>query len=378
MATQPIPPTPQQKTTEGAAKASSKLSLDPGETTIDDKLAFDVELECYEQLRLLTAVVAERLKRHLTGPVQLVSPAGPEPPAQLFFLDNALRMALDVSSVVDIQLANLREAYAGAAATANDGLQTLSEAVQESRQRDLSSLSVLQGMVVPTGVADAAVALLGALKTDTRYFGRQVIIPEQAFALALAHEWEDIAGVTFHYPTLFVPQKTGGSDLLREFVKVLDAVLAERKTASKALSRLLARVSQLDPEDPDLPAAKASLDSARDQFQAAEAVFDNLSSKLTKADDKTGLTQLQLLERAAFVNSIAKGASGRTFYLFAQVVSAGGAFRVWRNFIRMLFWGDGLEHTGGCLITFGLFNDAGRLVASDTIGRRSPYLDSRT
>jgi hypothetical protein len=233
-------------------------------------------------------------------------------------------------------------------------------------------------MLAPTVVADAAVALLGALKTDTRYFGRQVVIPEQAFALALAHEWEGSPAVRFHYPTLFVPPTAARNNVMREFVRALDAVVEQRKVASQALSRLLARVSQLPAADTNLVAGKALLDTARDQFHAAEAVFDDFSSKLTKADDKTGLTQLQLLERAAFVKSIADRAPGHTFYLFAQVVSAGGAFRTWKNFLTMLLWGDGLEHTGGCLITFGLFDDEGTLVASDTIGRRSDYTDSRS
>jgi hypothetical protein len=143
------------------------------------------------------------------------------------------------------------------------------------------------------------------------------------------------------------------------------------------LSNLLARVSQLDPDDEKFPAVKAMLDSARDQFAAAEAVFEDLSTKLMKADDKTGLTQFQLFERAAFVKSIGRKAVGRTFYLFAQVCSAGGAFRISKNLLRMLFWGDALEHAGGCVVAFGLFNDEGRLVASDTLGSRSSYADSR-
>jgi hypothetical protein len=120
-------------------------------------------------------------------------------------------------------------------------------------------------------------------------------------------------------------------------------------------------------------AAKAALDAARDQLQAAEAVFDDLSAKITKADEGTGLTRLQLLERAAYVKAIAAGAKGSTFYLFAQIVAAGGAFRVEKSAIRR----DSIEHTGGCAATYGLFDDAGTLVTADTIGRRSAYQDSR-
>jgi hypothetical protein len=381
MPPQPVAPTPPQKTSETAPKtASSKFAVDPGQTTIDDKVAIEVELACYEELHVLAAEIRRRVERQLPPEPDVDSFAATiasDARVHLFFLDQTLRLALDIASTLELQLKNLREAYNGAAATANDGLNELEapKAESELKQREVGVFSDLMNPV--SAAADAAVALLGALKSDTRYVGRQVVIPEQAFALALAHEWEDSGRVSFHYPTLFVPPTAQRQALMQNFVAALDAVVAERKTAAKALSNLLVRVSRMKPDEERFPAAKAALDSARDQFQAAEAVFENVSNKLTTADEKTGLTQLQLVERAAFVHSIGRASSGRTFYLFAQAVSAGGAFRISRNILRMLFWGDGLEHSGGCIVTFALFNDAGDLRAADTIGRRSAYIDSR-
>jgi hypothetical protein len=366
MATAPIPPIPQQKGDASGSSASpaSQLKVDAGQVEIDDKLSFEVEIACHQELHLL----AKEVRRHLDAFLQGTGRA------QLFFLDNALRTALEISMVVQIQLVNLKQAYQGAADTANTGL-VAPPAPAARRTRTFTAMTEL---AAPAGVADAAVALLGALRTDSRFFGRQVVIPEQAFALVLAHEWEGHSNTDFHYPTLFVPPTTARSSLLKDFVQALDSALEERKLAAQSISKLLAQTSRMQPTDPQFPDSKASLDSARDQFQAAESVFADLSNKLSRADEKTGLTQLQLLERAAFVRSIADQAKGRTFYLFAQVVSAGGAFRVKRNLLRTLFWGNAVSHAGGCLVTYGLFDDSGKLLASNTIGSRSDYINSVT
>ena len=365
MPTQPIPPVPQQKISEGAG-GTSKSKFEPVDVGIDDKISVEVELACHSEMREIAARIKGRLDKFLSG----------TEPAQLFFLDDALRMALDLSDTVEIQLQNLKDAYAGASATANAGLHHLTPPapLQEPRIR---TFSVLERFASPTVAVDAAVALLGALRTDTRYFGRQVVISEQAFAFSLGHQWEDRTVAHFHYPTIFVPPTNLRSELLKDFVQALDTALEERKQASQLVSNLLSQFSQLAQADPRFPYVKASLDFARDQFQAAESVFDDLSANLARSDQKTGLTQFQLLERSAFVKSIASQAVGRTFYLFAQVVSAGGGYRTERNFLRALFWDDALGHAGGCIVSFGLFNDSGTLLASDTIGGRSGYLNSR-
>lgn len=350
--------------------------MEAGETRIDDKVAIEVELAAYAELQRLTATIRCSVEKCLNGSeVNLDRKKFGQ--AHLVFLDDALRSALDLAAGIELQLKNLGEAYKGAANTADGGLDPFPAPKKPFGVPQVRSFSILKSLSVPTAAADAAVALIGALRTDTRYSGRQVVIPEQAFALALAHEWEGSESVQFHYPTLFIPPTAERSKLMQEFVQAFDGVLEERRLASQKLSSLLAFVSGLQNGDALFPPAKASLDAARDQFQAAEAVFSDLSANLAKADDRTGLTQLQLLERAAFVRMVGAAKRGRTYYLFAQVVSAGGAFRVARNLFRMLFWSDGLEHCGGCVVTYGLFSEEGQLLASSTIGGRSGYEGSR-
>lgn len=376
MAPQPVPPGPAKPASESKSSLASSLQgVKVGETTIDDAMAFEVELAGYAELHALTTVLRERLDPRLRPPAPADgAPPVPAEPAQLFFVDNALRLALDTASVIELQLKSLKEAY-----------QSVSRAAAAAREPSpadaLDEPGTLKKMIAVPGTlpaaAQAAVALLGALRTDTRYSGRQVKIPEQAFALALAHEWEASKTVHFHYPTLFVPPSSGTTTFLQAFVTLMDAVAHERSTASEALTKLLVRVSQMDASAPGFPAAKAALDIVRNQFAAAEAVFDGVSARLSKVDDKTGLNQLQLLERAGFVMAIAAKAGERAFYLFAQVVSAGGAFRISKNVLRTLFWGPALEHAGGCVVSYGLFSANGRLIAADTIGNRSAYKDSR-
>lgn len=376
----PIPPTPARDDAESSASSRPlDARFEAGETTLDDKLAFEVEIACYQQMKALIRVMRARIDERL----DIVEPKAegePPEPVHIVFLDNALRAAFDIASTVEVQLSTLKGSYAGAAETANGALRALLAPVPTTIRRlhEFSALPELAsvGAVAPSAAMDAAVALIGALRTDTRYSGRQVVVPDYAFALALARAWDDSAVVQFHYPTLFAPPTKKRKELMEDVVKALDAVLQERKTASEAVSSLMARVSQLGAATPEFLAAKPSLDTARDQFDAAETVFEAVSSQLSKADERSGLTQLQLLERAAFVATIAKEAPKRTFYLFAQVVSAGGAFRIVRNFFRSLVKADGLEHAGGCVVTFGLFDEDGRLRASDTIGSRSSYTDS--
>ena len=371
--TPPVPPTaPGAAADSTRGSAVGKLDLQGGDTTIDEKLTIDVELSCYAQLRGVIDVVKKRITERTDPPV-------PQQTTHIFFLDSALRTALDLVATIGVQLANLKNAYAGAAATATGALAALAApALPTNRQTPaFVAFTALAPVAVASAAADAAVALIGALKRDTRYFGRQVVIPEQAFALALAHAWETSPSVEFHYPTLFVPPTATREQLMKDVVTAFDAAIEERKGASQALSALLAHVSRLDPVASAFLTAKPALDTARDQFDAAETVFDTVSTRLGKADEKTGLTGLQLMERAAFVASIASDPAARSFYLFAQVVSAGGAFRTVNNFFRALVRSDGLEHSGGCIVTFALFDTNGRLIASDTLGSRAPYQDSR-
>ena len=375
MAPQPVPPEPAKPASETKSSLAAGLKgLQAGETTIDDTLAFEVELASYAELGALTKVLKARLDNYLRVPAAAKDGAASEP-CHLFFVDNALRLALDTSAALEAQLNNLEEAYRAVTLAAMAALAPPPGfADRLDSQRAGEEFVALPGFVP---AAQAAIALLGALRTDTRYAGRQVTIPEHAFALALGHEWEASRTVHFHYPSLFVPPTAGRAPLMQRFVTQMDAAVKARSAASEAVTKLLLHVSRMNAASPEFAAAKATLDSIRDQFSAAEAVFESVSSKLSKVDDKTGLNQLQLLERAGFVASIAAQAKDRTFYLFAQVVSAGGAFRISKNLLRTLFWGDALEHAGGCLITYGLFNADGRLLASDTIGSRSTYMDSR-
>lgn len=372
----PVPPVPPQQSSADPSKPRVDLHLQANETTVDDKLAFEVELASYGEMRDLARTLKERLA-HLLDHNHGTS--------HVFFLDDALRMALDLAPSIELQIKKLRDAFAAAEGAARSGLDLLTPTPPPAPSPlAVPRMPTAAPAVIPAAIpaiaiaaapviADAAVALIGALRADTRYTGRQVVIPEHAFALALGHQWEGSKTVEFHYPTLFVPHTAATTNVLARFAAGIDAAVAARSAAAHAVSDLLARVSVLNPTDVRFPAAKAALDAARDQLQAAEAVFEDTSVKMTRADETTGLTRLQLLVRAAFVTAIAQAAEGRTFYLFAQVVAAGGGFRTEKTVLR----NDSAQHAGGCAATYGLFTDGGCLIASDTVGRRSAYQDSK-
>src|SRR5688572_23113676 len=85
MAPQPIPNTPPQSSKAGTTSTLSGLPpLDGGTTTIDDKLTFEVELECYRRLHELTSGCPGRDRYALSHRLR----------ATCLFLDEALRKGL--------------------------------------------------------------------------------------------------------------------------------------------------------------------------------------------------------------------------------------------------------------------------------------------
>jgi hypothetical protein len=344
--------------------------LEAGTTTIDDKLTFEVELECYQQLHEVTKAVAEAINEHL-------EPESTEP--HVFFLDEALRKGLGLRDTVDLQLTNLAKAYKTSRQTAEAARAPAARASLDSADVEKATTETVGPATVAAGF-NAAASILNSLMSDTRYSGRQVVVPEQALALALAHCWEGTK-VVFHYPTLFSHTSSRDHSAMQRFIQRFNTVTEARSKAAAALARLLAEVSGVASTSPAFSLAKARLDTARDQFQSAEAVFDELNARLSEPDEKTGLSHFELIQRAAFMQSVSGGGSEerpvRTFLVFAQVISAGGAFRVESNFFTRLWGSDGLRHAGGCVVAFAFFDLAGRLLASNVMGQRSPYRDSR-
>src|SRR5687767_3252752 len=111
MAPQPVPPEPAKPASETKSSLAAGLKgLQAGETTIDDTLAFEVELASYAELGALTKVLKARLDNYLRVPAAAKDGAASEP-CHLFFVDNALRLALDTSAALEAQLNNLEEAY---------------------------------------------------------------------------------------------------------------------------------------------------------------------------------------------------------------------------------------------------------------------------
>ena len=79
------------------------------------------------------------------------------------------------------------------------------------------------------------------------------------------------------------------------------------------------------------------MESARDASQSAEAVREEFQRNMTKADERTGLSRVQLLERADYVQRMLTAEGDETYFLFAQVVAAGGSIATSTGLLSWLF-----------------------------------------
>ena len=113
------------------------------------------------------------------------------------------------------------------------------------------------------------------------------------------------------------------------------------------------------------------MDSARDAFQSAEAVREEFQRNMTKADERTGLSRVQLLERAGYVQRMLTAEGDEAYFLFAQVVAAGGSIATSTGLLSWLF-GRRVRRASGVAVVWALFSSDGTLVRSGLRGSSRP------
>lgn len=344
--------------------SSAIVPTNPGTAAADGRLAFDVEIGSYAELDRVCQRISEEI-----APLLNI-----EGGVHVFYLDNALREALDLRPLVETQLRNLQESYRGVADAARQGLAGYGQPADLPAPR-VRLMEVFPALAAAPAVIDSAVDLLGMLREDVRYTGRPATISPPAFALALARHIQKHNRVRFHYPTLFLPLGAGDPKVLQELIRGMDTVIEQRKLASTQIERLAARLIPGKSDDASFADAKSALDAARDAFQAAEAVREDYQANMTKADEQTGLSRVQLLERSGYVGRIVTESPQSCYFLFAQVVASGGAYRTTSGLVAGLT-GHKLRHSAGVVVTFAMFLRDGTLVTSRTLGSRSPYKSS--
>ena len=98
-----------------------------------------------------------------------------------------------------------------------------------------------------------------------------------------------------------------------------------------------------------------------EQLQALDQQTDQLVGNLVKADEKTGRTELSNFMRAENMDK-ALGTEG--YWLVFRSISAGGNNRTRTNLFRY-FSGAKLDHSGGLVVEWALYNQNGKSVDSN-------------
>ncbi len=130
-----------------------------------------------------------------------------------------------------------------------------------------------------------------------------------------------------------------------------------------------AAVAKANEKTSDLLILEAKDGPIRDQYRAINALFDQLVASLVKTDEKTGLSPLGLLTRAAEVVALLDDltVARSRFVLFTKSVSAGGSYRIRRNLWTTVFTGDLLSYSGGAIVSYMLFDNSSRIRSADTL-----------
>jgi hypothetical protein len=379
MPADPIIPSTEPKGSDKSGQEATKIEIKVPPAigaSLDEKVRFEADLLTYRALSEVCAKLRIRVDQQIA--TKLKQPAAgeqtpPQEALQLILLDGVSITAFEAEAAFQDQMVNLKSSFESIASEARDGLAELQETAKVARVVPMAfAASFVPGMAT---TLTGALSLLKIFQTETAYFGRSVLIPPLALELELAHQWEGK-----HNLTVFLANLNPGiaADLFRTDIhQRLDEVIAARDTAYKAIHGLSIAMRTIDSHNKKYPATLSALNAAKEQFEAADLVFRQLSATLGTPDETTKLSLMQLLERAARFRNLLGQKDKCSFLLFVEAVTAGGSYRTVKNLLRSVFWADGIEVAGGVLVMYGLFRSDGGLISSGLVSSGKGFLTLR-
>lgn len=118
---------------------------------------------------------------------------------------------------------------------------------------------------------------------------------------------------------------------------------------------------------------RLQLDAERTQFEALDSRLKALQVGLTTPNEKSGVVPLHMVQQAEELLARFDGHQTNTYFLWAEVSTAGGSYQIRKNLMRTLFWGDGLYYSGGAIVTYAFFDGNANVVLSGTHRYREPF-----
>lgn len=118
---------------------------------------------------------------------------------------------------------------------------------------------------------------------------------------------------------------------------------------------------------------RLELDDKRGQFESLDNKLQALQLSLITPDEKSRVVPLHLVQQAEEVLARFREKEKDTYFLWAEVSTASGSYRIHRNLLRTLFWGDNLSYSGGAIVTYAFFDSNANVVLSGTHRYREPF-----
>jgi predicted nucleic acid-binding Zn-ribbon protein len=151
---------------------------------------------------------------------------------------------------------------------------------------------------------------------------------------------------------------------------------------------LLEKKAELEKENSDKAAKKAVLEAelrhmealanaAKDVVPKLKAVnerFEHFIDEFVKIDDKTGVNALALFVKSESLDKALE--AKESYWLEIKAVKAGGNNRTRKNLVRYLS-GSKVDHSGGVIIEYTLYNKNGAAVLADKYSRYQWYIEPK-
>jgi hypothetical protein len=371
--------------------AASKPERLQGLTTIDDKVFLECEMLAYASIEIIAGKIAaemEAVTRPATdiGPVTVAETrAIATGPRLVILVDDELLAALRLFASLKLQLSLFEKGFGGVAATPTE----------TPRMAFAAPALALAGV---TAAVEGVVDLLGLFRQDTQFSGRAVSIQETALYLELAHALR-AKSFEVRYPRLLtykasVDPQPSQTILTKLFERVFDA----RKQAVQRLRPLLQTVATLERDilerrrefekadatrestltveiqklEAQLADARKNLDPDLVLFENTDTQWNELQKGLSRADQASALTPMQVVARAADVLALFTPASA-AYICYAKAIVAGGTMRIRRNLLQTIFHGETLEFSGGAVVSYALFDPTARVLVARTHRHLMPF-----
>jgi hypothetical protein len=237
--------------------------------------------------------------------------------------------------------------------------------------------SLAAGLLAPevaTTLLKSAADFLAMFRTNTDLKGNSFTPEESALVAQLPAQ---LGSVKLIYPALYPPRLLVAPDTGQDgLMRAISDVFEEKSSAQQAIAQYQTAYEAEDktcksgkPEEKDAACKDAAAYAERiARLKALNDQFDKFVAALTAVDEKSATSPLVSLLRAEKLYRLMSDSQTATLYI--KVLKAGGNNKITQN----LFKGTKITHSGGVVVSYILFNNAGEVTQADTLYNYDGYI----